>query len=260
MNIQDLDVQNIGIFGDWHADRGYAVTAVDRAMSFLPSIRPDVLVHTGDFLAFEPYTTPFLKGLEKALAANDVHLYFIDGNHEDFPFLNSLSYYDNQDGTKKVSDHIHYLPRGFRWTWSEKSFLALGGATSVDVEHRRTGIDWFPDERITLGDAYRATQGGYVDVMFTHDVPSGTDVPPFKGEPWKLPEHIVRTANDHRALLGQVVDEVAPKMIFHGHYHNRYSAVRRNPNGQHTRIEGLDCNGYPYADNLELLHLYREER
>jgi hypothetical protein len=98
------------------------------------------------------------------------------------------------------------------------TWLALGGAYSVDQHKRTEGRDWWPEEVLTEDDAGIAMDGGRVDVMLTHDSPDGTDLgaklPP---NPY-FPEHL-EGAQRHRKLLGRVVDEVCPQVLFHGHYH-----------------------------------------
>src|SRR6059058_2673772 len=58
-------------------------------------------------------------------------------------------------------------------TWKGLSFLALGGAASIDRKHRRDRYSWWVEEYLTEEDILTAQSSGPVDIMITHDSPYG---------------------------------------------------------------------------------------
>jgi hypothetical protein len=48
-----------------------------------------------------------------------------------------------------LAGRIWHLPRGHRWRWHGRDWLALGGAVSLDRGVRTAGVNWWPEEEIT---------------------------------------------------------------------------------------------------------------
>ena len=94
-------------------------------------------------------------------------LYFLDGNHENFDILNSLSI-ENNEGI--VSDHIHWLKRGTIKYFENKKCLFIGGAESIDNFNRVEHLSWWPEESITDQDISLIDIGQY-DYVFSHTCP-----------------------------------------------------------------------------------------
>ena len=76
----------------------------------------EIVVHLGDFgyWRMDPSTIKFISGQSRLLAAHDMTLVFVDGNHEDHDRLDALCI-DSEVGLRKVTNRIWHLPRGFRW-------------------------------------------------------------------------------------------------------------------------------------------------
>lgn len=87
---------------------------------------------------------------------------------------------------------------------------ALGGAFSVDYEHRVEGKDWWANEDPTLKDAKNLMDGGPLDLLITYDAPAGV---PIKGD-FELRPEIAERANQTRELLRQVVDTLVVPHAF----------------------------------------------
>lgn len=105
------------------------------------------------------------------------HIFFIDGNHENFDLLDNLPY---KEGTnfKKCSDYIHYIPRGtvFQlYIGNElKTFLACGGADSIDKFRRTPHLSWWKQEQITKEDidlCIKNAETRHIDYVLTHCCP-----------------------------------------------------------------------------------------
>lgn len=242
MNIHELSPKKVAFVGDTHGNKHFAPILV----KYLKNAKVDAVVQVGDFGIWQNKDSKqFLDYLSENLG---VPLYFVDGNHEDHPYLRSLPI--GEDGTRKVAENVYHLPRGFRWEWAGKSFLALGGALSVDKDYRRPYFDWFPEEEITYGEFLEAIKGGPVDVMVTHECPDNVKIP---GLMHGLPQHILAQAQAQREVIGMVVEEVNPTMLVHGHHHKRYVGVRKNDNGSNTIIYGLACDQDYITDVVEFM-------
>lgn len=241
------DVARVAFAGDWHGDTRYAT----RAIHWAGKQGAQVVLHTGDF--GYNFTPGFLGELDQAASRAGVLVTFVDGNHENFDWL--LAQPTSDDGVRRLTERVWHLPRGLRWSWSGLTFLALGGATSLDASWRVPGAEWWPQETIKPGDLSRAVKGGAVDVMVTHDCPEGVQVPGISGNPHGFPRTALDLAAVHRQVLGKVVQQVRPRWLWHGHYHLNYAAELTYPDGSACRVRGLDMNGAEFAANMDVVDL-----
>lgn len=67
-----------------------------------------------------------------------------------------------------MSDHVTLLPRSHRWEMGGRSFVALGGAPSVNRLKLTEGIDWWPSEVIQEEHVEATIAGGHAEVMLAH--------------------------------------------------------------------------------------------
>lgn len=227
--------------GDWHGNSRFARAAIQHADE---ALNCKTIIHTGDFGYH--FSTHFLDNMNDQLAERDMMLYFVDGNHENFHVL--YTYEIAEDGTRPLRDRIIHLPRGFRWDWNGETWLALGGAVSVDKDWRTPGHEWWSEEQLSFGDMLTASRAP-ADVMITHDCPSGVDISAIRGNPHGFPAHSLREAEAHRDHMRLVVDEVKPGLLIHGHYHTRYVDMLIGED-YFTEIQGLDCDGAPLNKNM----------
>lgn len=234
--------------GDWHSNTPRAVDLVRIASAK----GCDVAVQLGDFGFWVPdrRTTRHLDRINEACVENEVIVLWVDGNHEDHATLNSIPV--SPEGFRRIRSHIIHLPRGFRWKWGGDTWLALGGAHSVDTFMRKEGVSVWQEEHISEDDALRAIEGGPVDVMITHDCPDNVDIP---GLTAQFPDHELYRADVHRQTLGRVVDTVQPYVLFHGHYHVSYTARRPRPGGGDTLVRGVADDMSPLRDNYTVIEL-----
>lgn len=246
----DINPDKIGFTGDWHGNTHYAV----RAIEYAAERGADVIVQLGDFGYMGKSVPRYLDALDAALEAHQSTLYWLDGNHENHPRISELDY--APDGTHQLTERIFHLPRGYRWTWRGVSFVALGGAHSVDRQMRTPMFNWWEGETVTLAQAFQVIEGGEADVMLTHDAPAGWDIPGLNNT--GFPESELWSAAAHRELLAMVAKHVRPRALFHGHFHRRYSLASAPVRPQlsapvaHriTSVEGLDCDGGPLSNNV----------
>ncbi len=237
--------ERVAVVGDWHANGAYARDSI----AYARALGADIILHTGDF--GYTYRSAFLRTVSDALSEHGLDLGFVDGNHESFPRL--YSYPVREDGLRVLAPGIYHLPRGFRWQWNGLRLLALGGAHSVDRPLRRPHISWWPEETLTAGDVVRAVRGGPVDVMITHDCPAGVDIPGLSPHLFAAAE--IARAERHRQLLAEVVTDVQPYRLVHGHYHVSYDTVTDLGYGP-LHVTGLDCDGSDLGANVRVYALH----
>jgi hypothetical protein len=172
--------------------------------------------------------------LNKYLFALGLTLIVSGGNHDNWETLETLPVDD--DGMATFRSNIRVLPRGGRTQVEALVVGALGGAFSVDYQHRREGRDWWRNEEPTPEEAQRLIAGGPVDVLITHDAPAGV---PLKGD-FELPPEIRSRAEQTRVLLRDVVDSLAPAHLFCGHWHQRRIHELTHKDGRISRVDVLD--------------------
>jgi hypothetical protein len=247
----------VTVAGDWHGDFEFAAEVIDAAPAG-PSGASGArtVLQLGDFGVWPgPPGAGFLDRLAGHLRARNAVLLFVDGNHEDHPQL--LGYPLRPDGLRVLRPRLYHLPRGFRWCWHGRTWLALGGAHSIDRGRRTAGVDWWPGETITAEDVERAMAGGQVDYMVTHDCPAGISIPtirdPVIGQPKDLFEELAIEA-EYRRVLRDVVTAVRPAQLLHGHYHVRHEAWLDLGGGRTCRITGMGKTS-SVADNMLTLDL-----
>lgn len=246
MTWEQFTPTRIAFMGDVHGNSFHT----DRAIRYAAEQGAQVVIQVGDF-AYR-FAPSFMAKVQRALEEIGLTLGFVGGNHDSYDYLDR---FEVEHGTTAIPlrPNIFYLPRGYRWTWSGVSFLALGGAHSVDRLWRARG-EWWARETITIGEAVTAANGGHADVMICHDVPDGVRIPCIEGNPCGFPESEIAAAQQHRELLRRVVDEVQPAHLFAGHYHCRLDATLVG-RGYRTEVHILDMDGGRMTDNLTMLSL-----
>ncbi|WP_068059329.1 metallophosphoesterase family protein [Nocardia xishanensis] len=244
---EDLAPTRLAIAGDWHGNQFHAV----RAIEYAAEQGADVIVHVGDF-AYD-FKPKFMAAVQRALEDAGLVLGFVPGNHENWTYLDTR---EQEHGCTAIPlrPNIFYLPRCYRWTWGGVSFLALGGAHSVDRPWRVPGKSWWRRETITQAEADRAIAGGAADVMICHDVPSGVRIPCIESNPLGFPQAEIYAADVHRARLREVVDVVQPRRLFAGHYHCRLTA-ELDCGSYRTQVDILADDSAPLADNTTLVDI-----
>lgn len=159
----------------------------------------------------------------------------------------------------QVTDHVWLLPRGHRWETGGRTFVALGGAPSVNRLRLTEGLTWWPTEVITEEHVASTIVGGHAEIMLTHDSPSPpycTDVVAdvMVNNPNGWPDSILAYAEDGIDKVTRAVIGVKPLLLVHGHFHVAGEAVVRLPESLHnTTVWSLGANGDPA--NVRLLDL-----
>lgn len=166
-------------------------------------------------------------------------LYWVDGNHDDHAAIAEAPLVD---GVHPITERIVHLPRGFRWTWHRRVWLAAGGAVSIDRNSRIPTRSWWAEEVISDADVAACIAGGPADVVVAHDCPAGAPtVEALAGDPvWNLPPDIEADSAANRRRMRTIVDAVRPRVVYHGHYHVSYRERLPLTGGTDVEVVGLD--------------------
>ena len=226
------------VCGDTHGD----ATTVRGAVAAASAAGSPYMVQVGDFGYWEhtPAGQMFLDTCNAIAKDFKTPIVFLDGNHENHPLLWDVyaEAEKSPEGFWQIRPGVFYAPRGHRWTWGEKTFLAVGGAYSIDRDWRVLGDSYWLTEEITEEDVETASAGGKVDVMFSHDAPlSVSPLPPGA--------RIFPETEPSRKRLERIVEATRPDILVHGHFHRRYNEQFVHRDGFVTNVEGLAADGDP---------------
>lgn len=249
----------VAFAGDWHGDTAWGMKVIQN----LPNWGATTLIHLGDFGIWPGERgARYLDALDRTAQQAGVRVLIVPGNHEDYDQIDALT--PNTDGMLPIRESLLLLPRGYHFTLGDFSFLAVGGAASIDRNVRRVGESWWLGEFITEADVAAAKASvdryGRPDFMITHEVPDGINLGYRNaGRPaWFTPEveYDTRTA---RRLLREVLDYATPSWLLHGHHHRVYAAtiegVDRDDRDYETRVLGLSNERTP--GNLAIVRVDR---
>jgi hypothetical protein len=238
------EVDLFGLIGDTHGNLGFTVAMLDA----FRERDVELVVILGDFGFLwlpEKDGTEELDQLNARVEQNGQTLLFVDGNHEDHKALAKYPIAD--DGVAWLTSTIGHLPRGYRSTLKDGSVIAaLGGANSIDFEHRVINESWWTEEGVTDDDLV-ALGNDRVDFLLAHDspmfVPSLDDRLSANRTRWS--EFGAFYAEMGRSKFHQGFIQVKPSIQFSGHYHFAVDEVVEYSDGEDrfsTRVVVLDCD------------------
>lgn len=195
--------------GDIHGE----IESALHALEYAKQNNCEIIVILGDFGYYHNIRRfrIFLTDISEASIRFNIPVHFIKGNHENHDELRKLTN-DNRD-VVETEPNVFYHPNANVWRWDGVTFLAMGGANSIDKGDCTEGVDWFRNELITNEDISKAHAVGPVDVVLSHDSPISsniTDIFDFTMDP---------KTRHNRYQLQQVIEACRPKINLHGHYH-----------------------------------------
>lgn len=240
----------VGLAGDWHGNSHWAVSVLET----FANAGIKTVYQLGDFGLWPGYRgTVYLKHVISVCEELGITLWITLGNHEDYTQVEDIQ------GEKQILAsgdgwEVAILPRGFYWEHGGRTFCSLGGAPSIDFEHRTEGVSWWPEEAIKPSDLDRLTETA--EVMLTHDAPDGGTAAvqriidtPASVSGWSAAG--LAYAATGRDLMNRAIEAVRPKLFAHGHMHvadERYDEeddcryVALGPDGVQDNIVVLDLD------------------
>lgn len=235
--------------GDLHGDLKAALYAIKLAHSLRAEI-----IQVGDWGFLWSGGIDKTLELSTMLVDANVHMRFIDGNHDIIPVLKQFA-----PGDFNVAEGLTYQPRGSLHIDEDGTrFVFLGGAPSIDKDDRAPGRDWWPEEEITVEEAWLAQSHERADVLVTHDAPG---LPPYS-KPLPSMWEFTEKADRSRSIIASVCEGLRPKLLVHGHYHRPYRGTfywkmihgwKRDGDllpTRETAIVGLGQNGLGRFDEM----------
>jgi Calcineurin-like phosphoesterase len=239
----------ICVAGDWHGNVAWARAKVRHAAELLGDEEQKIIVHLGDFGFWDDIAgRHYLGALSSLCTKLGIRILVVPGNHEDWEYLDAMRESHWPPGTPtEARPGISFFPRGYRWQWHGRTWLAVSGAVSVDKADRMrreemTGIrEWFPEEEVTREQAEAIIAAGHADVVVAHDTPSCVQMTfPPRLPSWDWAD--IARSERHRELLDEIRRGVTPAWWLGGHYH--HSAVRYVATSEGEMISViLDCDG-----------------
>lgn len=201
--------------------------------------RDDILVIAGDFgLCFAPRQVRSEQWWLNWLDKKPWTTVFVDGNHENFPRLDSLPVKEMFGGPVGVAaPNVFHLRRGYVYELAGQKCFVMGGAASVDRHARIPGVSWWPEEIPSSAEMDRGMKnldaaGWEVDAVITHAAPvrmirpllerTMFEIPLNKG---RLKGFLARMYEDihFRDPCSEYLEEIAKRIRFRkwffGHYH-----------------------------------------
>lgn len=146
-------------------------------------------------------------------ARYDKPRFFIDGNHDWFPGINTNAS-KPYEVTKTYDGHmirtnLFHIPRGY---WNN-GVLFIGGANSIDKGFRIEGRDWFGEESLSYGQIERLlSNNNPVHTIISHECPLYAWERIFS---YHIYEHINTVTKD----LNLILAHFNPKRWIFGHHH-----------------------------------------
>lgn len=132
----------------------------------------------------------------------------------------------NHDNPQKSREHPCYMKNAsgeaadFGWfQHGEKKVFWLAGAWSIDREARKEGVDWWPDEELSMHDAYAALdlyREIKPEIVLSHDGPITATHRLCGGIAYPT-----RTSQ----LLQAMLEYCSPELWIFGHWHNDFNQV-----------------------------------
>ena len=189
--------------------------------------RTDYLIVLGDFGLFWSKKSVYNKENLQKVQTLPYTLLFLDGNHENFAWLEDFPVVEKFGGkAQRCGENIFHLLRGEIYEIQGNRFFVCGGAVSIDKAFRQPFVSWWPQEDISRAEEQRAIQNldnaaGPMDFILTHTCPASVAAQMFKG-----PVIYDVTAE----FLDVVKDRIPSTPWYFGHWHmdkdwGRYRAM-----------------------------------
>ena len=211
----------VAVAGDWHGNILWLREAIPALRAAGP--RVTTILHVGDYGLSQG-----ARGKGYMNAVDDVcfeygfeRILVTPGNHDDWGRL-SWRWLSEPGEELWLSDVTRFLPRGYRWTIANRSFLSFGGAASLDRTARHVRGEWWPEEVALAQYVDAAIAGGPVEILITHEAINGGTPKVervLRSNPQRWGEMELRYSSASRDLITRLWEGVSPSILAHGHMH-----------------------------------------
>jgi hypothetical protein len=255
-----LSAKRVALLGDVHGDLQHLTLAIRSARA----LSAPVLIQLGDAALIWPGESwnRTLDKISRRLAASDVYLYLVEGNHDWIPKLRE-EFPLGANGHRQLRANIFLFSRGYRAMLLApdpktpgRTLAVLPGANSIDRELRTENRDWWPGEAIADEDL-AALGNDHADVLLGHEVPLGVrelDVEVSANrDGWS--ETALEYAAEGRRQFHRGFLAVRPKLAIGAHWHRHLDSEIDYGEGEdrfRSRVVILDQNG-PKTISLAVL-------
>jgi len=173
------------------------------------------IVQCGDFGYYWPGHYKLQQYFEKRVRQNKLNhpVYFVDGNHEQFPKLDFDWEEQGQPDVVELAKNVFHVRRGAFVELDGIGHVFCGGANSTDRFRRVEGESWWPDEEPTAADYtrfYDTIQLMKPEVIVTHEAPQ--IVPLYKTRRYE-------DTVSHNLQRVFTLSEHRPARWYFGHHH-----------------------------------------
>lgn len=209
--------KDIIICGDIHGYWRYLNTLINKK-------KPKLILQAGDF-GFFPHMERKSKvrngvrypGFDPwGVKARDTKVIFTKGNHEDH---DNLDLWDELE-LPELYHNVFYAKNGTTYTLPDgRVVLFMGGAASIDKASRTMGIDWWPQEMISISELYKLENSGlkHVDIIISHTCPQEFNPllnpkRPYNGWEYKF-------YDSSQEVLSELLYMYKPSLWYFGHFH-----------------------------------------
>lgn len=204
-----MNFENILFVGDIHGKFGAFRRCFEEK-------NPSCIIQVGDFGYWDYYSDSYCSGV-RSFNTNNIPIYWIDGNHENFHMINELKLTAPAPlipiSTPKFHNYF-YVPRCTTLNINGYNILFIGGAASIDYKYRKDGVDWFSHyETISAADMYNLPDID-IDIVVSHTCPLE-----WKLDLLKAVRGSYSFKDPSEDALSHVLNKYHPKLWVHGHWH-----------------------------------------
>ena len=234
---------NIIILGDIHARWAPVNNLINKK-------KPEIILQVGDFGWFphingktEQYTAMTSQGWaykykafeQYGLKMQNTSMLWCHGNHENHADLIERV----KSGKMEVMPSVFYMPFGTTVTLDDgRVVLFCGGARSTDQQWRTEGLDWWPEEEVTLKDLDKLPEEK-VDIVISHTCPDEFLMQMDNRNIIRVDLTDPSQKDGSRHALSYVLNKYMPDLWYFGHYHKACAGQFRG-----TRWYCLDMVGH----------------
>ena len=240
--------KSIIVCGDIHGYWRYLNTLINKK-------KPKLILQCGDWGWWPKIQSkPFVKNGVRYLGFNPfgvkagkTKIIFADGNHEDHC---SLDCWDCKT-LPELMPNVFYAKRGTTYTLPDgRIVLFMGGAASIDKAARTPGVDWFPQEVLTLSELYKLEECKLdrIDIVISHTCPQEFNASLKLKQPYGGWEHKFRDTSQE--VLSELLHWYKPSLWYFGHFHIHMEGLFKETGTKWVCLnETSNTNWWKYLDN-----------